>query len=502
MSSETRVESLTWTPKQVELMQALTSGQSRIIGFGGGIRGGKTWSCLAALIALCRIYPGSRWCVVRKDLQRIRDTVVPSFEKLRERAQGFVGRIGDTRELPFAAQCRNGSAILFRGENIDKDRELNRFHGYEVNGFLNEEADELSPRTLEKEKERAGTWIIPGGRRQPPSFILNTFNPCATWPRRVFYDPWKHQTIRPPYAFIPATAADNPYISAEQWESWQEMSDVEYQRFVESDWEMVQGAYYDTLNPQVHGIDRTDLPREIPAHWQRWGSYDWGYQHWSVMLDWCTDPDGTHYLLDALWLRKMQDDELAHAYAGWISPAAKSLIYAGHDCWAKVMARGGTGRATADVFQDAGLLLTKADIDPVNGGRTVNRLLKVHDARAGVYFVQTPGVLRVMDQLAQIVPADNDVRRPKKVDADANGEGGDDGADALRYGLSAWPLLVQEPSESWKRDVHEDRHPGFRRTAKGPTLRTRRDKVSGDEPTPHYRAIRFNTPGPTREDLD
>ena len=487
------------TPVQQRLMDALASG-ARLIGFGGGIRGTKTYGSLGAIITLAAMYPGSRWAIVRKDLERIKKNTLPSFTKLAETTGGFVGRIN---YQDFTARCTNGSEILFLGENIDKDRELLRFHGLEVNGFDLEDADELAERTFVKCIERAGTWIVPTLEEQPPPVVLANFNPTGGWPRRRFYLPWRNGTMESPYAFIPATAADNPFVSPEQWEAWQELPEAEYRRFVEGDWETLTAAYYDTLDPAVHVISRSDLPREIPDHWQRWGSYDWGYRHWSVMLDWVTDPDGTHYLLDALWLRKMQDDELAKAYAGWISPKAKSVIYAGLDCWNQVKARGGSGRSTADVFQEAGLLLERADIDPVNGGHTVNRLLKVHDGRSRVYFVQTPGVLKVVDQLAQIVPADNDIRRPKKVDADEHGEGGDDGADAVRYGLNAWPMTAVLPDESWRRAVPDDKHPGFRNTGKRLVLRARRDKVGTlDDSTDRYRSIRFAGPSRGNEELD
>src|SRR5438105_3393333 len=82
-------------------------------------------------------------------------------------------------------------------------------------------------------------------------------NPCANWPRRRFYIPWRDQTIQAPYAFIPSTAADNPYISDAQREGWKEMPENEYRRFVKGDWEALTSAYYDMLNPQVHLINRT-----------------------------------------------------------------------------------------------------------------------------------------------------------------------------------------------------------------------------------------------------
>lgn len=412
-------------------MDTLTDGQSRLVGFGGGIRGTKSWGSLAALITFCRIFPGSRWAVIRKDLQRLRDTTIPSFDKLRDRTGGFVEAISDTRELPFAAKCRNGSAILFRGENIDKDPELNRFHGYEVNGFLNEEADELSERTFVKEIERAGTWIIPGNRPQPPAYILNTFNPCATWPRKRFYLPWRDKTMRAPYAFIPTTQADNPYITDEQRDSWKEMPEHEYNRFVVGDWEALTGAYYDALSPDVL-IDRASLPDPLPPEWRYWASYDWGYGHWAVMGAWATTTDGVDILLDSVWLRKMQDDEQAVEFARDIPAACLKLVYAGHDVKAKVTAHAASGESVQDVFATHGILLVLADIDKVNGGRSVNRQLK----NQTVKIVRTTGNLKGYDQLETITPDENDIRKPAKLDADERGEGGDDFADMFRYGLA------------------------------------------------------------------
>lgn len=425
------------TPVQVQLIDTLTDGVSRIVGFGGGIRGTKTWGSLSALITLCKVYPGSRWAVIRKDLQRLRDTTIPSFDKLRQTTGGFVGPVN---QQTWNARCENGSELLFRGENIDKDPELLRFHGYEVNGFLNEEADELSERTLVKEIERAGTWIIPNRDDQPPAYILNTFNPCSNWPRRRFYIPWRDKTMQAPYAFIPSTAADNPYISDAQREAWKEMPDVEYRRFVMGDWEALTSAYYDTLTPSVHLIDRDELPEQIPEHWARWGSFDWGYRHWAVMGAWVTDSDGVDYLLDSRWFRLKQDDELADSFLEELPRECMREVYAGEDCWAKVQARGGSGVSTFEVFAHKGINLVKADIDKVNGGRAVNRRLKVHTdskgkKRAGCYLVRTPGNLKGFDQLGDIMPDENDVRKPAKVDADANGIGGDDFADMFRYGI-------------------------------------------------------------------
>lgn len=417
------------TPVQVKLMDAITDGQSRIIGFGGGIRGTKTWGSLATIISLARVFPGSRWVAVRKDLERLRKTTIPSFEKLTPLAGNFVGPVNRST---WEAECANGSKIIFMGENIDRDPDLLRLHGMEANGFLGEEADELSERTAHKFIERAGTWIVPGLAVQPPPLSLYTFNPNPKWPKRWFYTPWKMGTIASPYAFIPTTAADNPYISDEQREAWTHMPEHEYRRFVLGDWDSLTGAYYDCLD-LTPGTGHLIEPFDPPAHWRFWASYDWGYGHWAVMMAWATDEDGVDYLLDSVWLRRMQDEGQATAFLDELPQECLKQVYAGHDCWSSVTARGASGETTAEIFARRRIILTRADIDKVNGGRAVNRQL----ANKRVRIMKTKGNLKGVDQLGEIMPDKDDIRKPEKVDADAEtGEGGDDWADCFRYGLA------------------------------------------------------------------
>lgn len=454
------------TPVQTRLMELVTDGRYTIIGFGGGVRSTKTWGTLSVLIALCRIFPGSRWAVVRKDLERLRQTTLPSFEKLRKR--GIESFISPVNLQTFEAICTNGSVILFRGENIDKDPELLRWHGFEVNGFDLEEADELQEQTLVKSIERAGAWVVPSGE-QPPPFIFCTFNPNAAWPRRVFYEPWKAGTLQPPYAFIPATIADNPHAPESYRESLKLLPDHEYKRFVIGDWEVLTGRYYETLNARVHLVPKGRLPSPLPDWWEYWGAFDWGWSHWAVFCAFARDTDGVTYLLDSVWQRKRQDADLAKTIRSTVPLACLGEVYAGHDCWAKEVARSGSGITTAEVFEDHGIYLLRADLDRVNGGRALRRALQTYPVldeagepvlldgapmiRSGLYLVDTPGNRRVLDQVAETMPDPDNIEAPLKVDSDAEGRGGDDGVDAFRYGIATrlgTPALPFEETEVGK----------------------------------------------------
>lgn len=238
----TSTVSLEVSPVQTKVFKAVMSGQYRYVGMGGGIRGTKTYGMLIVLIALCRMYPGSRWAIVRKDLQTLRRNTQPTLDKIRLTCARFVGELNQS---DWTYTCANGSQIIFFGANEDRDPDLNRWRGLEVNGFLLEEANELEEKSFHKAIERAGAWIIPPTIRhpnpnQPRPLILCTFNPCDNWPRHVFYEPYMDNTIGSPYFYQPATLADNPYASQEYRDSLKEgLPDEEYRMFVLGDWGVV-----------------------------------------------------------------------------------------------------------------------------------------------------------------------------------------------------------------------------------------------------------------------
>jgi len=232
----------TATPVQEKWINAIMSGDYRFLGIGGGIRGTKTFACLAAVIVLSRVFPRSRWAIVRKDLPTLRRNVVPSVEKLR--LMGVRSFVGELNMSSWIYQCANGSEILLFPEQITQDPTLERWKGLEVNGFVLEESSELSEVAANKAIERAGSWIIPPTQdnprpEQPPPLVMCSFNPCNNWPRRWFYEPWKANTIAAPYFFQPATIADNPYATEEYKESLKFLPPEEYKRFVMGEWEFI-----------------------------------------------------------------------------------------------------------------------------------------------------------------------------------------------------------------------------------------------------------------------
>ena len=218
------------TPKQTIAMQAIQSEMYNFILFGGAIRGGKTVWGLAALLVLCKVFPGSRWCVIREDMEKIRTTTIPSFRKLEPS--------GILRQSPYEYTDPNGSVILFKSENYSSDKDLDWMKGLEVNGILFEEINECQQQTFYKAFERSGAWIIPHTNRQPKPIILATCNPTFGWVKDLIYDKWKNGTLPEKWLYVPAKITDNPYLPVEYIENLKNLPTFEYMVFVEGNWDI------------------------------------------------------------------------------------------------------------------------------------------------------------------------------------------------------------------------------------------------------------------------
>ena len=79
-------------PAQDEWIETAASGKFQFILVGGTVRSGKTYFILAFFIFMCKLFPCAKYIVVRKDLQRIKDTVLPTFYQLC-RLNTIVGRL-------------------------------------------------------------------------------------------------------------------------------------------------------------------------------------------------------------------------------------------------------------------------------------------------------------------------------------------------------------------------------------------------------------------------
>jgi len=229
----------------------------RYLFYGGSIRGGKTYACLVSLIILCKLFPGSKWYVIRQSFPRIQETTLPTIEKILGR--GALVKWNRDKSNYYVEFLRYGSRIFFAAEDFNRDPKLDWMLGLECNGFFLEQVEELQELTLEMCISRAGSWIIPA---MPTPLILGSFNATMTWVRNKIYLPSleteEDKKLQPPFFYQDASAEDNPYVTAEQWKNWQNMDDKLYEQFIGGSWDFAKPA-----NTFAYAFDEKKHHRDV-----------------------------------------------------------------------------------------------------------------------------------------------------------------------------------------------------------------------------------------------
>jgi hypothetical protein len=166
--------------------------------------GGKTYVCLATILLLCRVYPKSKWCVIRESIPTLKRTTLESFKKIVP--SNFIKSYNQQDQV---YTFTNGSQILFMAEDWEHDKDFDRFKGLEVNGFLLEQIEELQEGLLKICFIRAGRHLID---KMPRPMILANVNPTLAWPKEQIYDRYTNDTLPEDWYYEPAKISDNPAL--------------------------------------------------------------------------------------------------------------------------------------------------------------------------------------------------------------------------------------------------------------------------------------------------
>lgn len=217
--------------KQQEFIDAVFSAKYNFLTYGGAVGGGKTFVVLAILLVLCKMYPGSKWVVIRKSVPTLKSTTLESFSKLLPLS--FLSKHNQEDRI---FHFKNGSQIRFMAEDYAKDKDHDRFKGLEVNGIVFEQIEEIQESTLNISFTRIGRWKL---KKQPPAFILATVNPTQTWVKQRIYQAWLNSKLPKKWFYLPALISDNPvlYNDKEHMAQYDNLDPLVYARFIDGDWD-------------------------------------------------------------------------------------------------------------------------------------------------------------------------------------------------------------------------------------------------------------------------
>ena len=191
-----------------------------------------------------------------------------------------------------------------------------------------------------------------------------------------------------------------------------------------------------------------------------WAALDYGFTHYTVFLLGCKDGDGNTFIVDEhaerLWLPERHAvaiREMLRRHC--VAVDGSSLMVDGRKkralelrdlrrvvAGADVFSRQSDGTTVAKQYTRLGINLRPANMDRINGWAEI--LSRLGDPTNGIpprLFIHAR-CARLLDTLPAL---QHDPSRPEdvlKVDADEEGHGGDDTADALRYLLATKPQTI------------------------------------------------------------
>jgi hypothetical protein len=99
-------------------------------------------------------------------------------------------------------------------------------------------------------------------------------NPAGWEIQKFTYEnPWTRETIEQDRVFIPSKLQDNKFLGPEYVANLQMVgSDTLVRAWLEGDWTVIEGAYFDCWRYDLHVVE----PFEVPDHWVRFRAMDWG----------------------------------------------------------------------------------------------------------------------------------------------------------------------------------------------------------------------------------
>ena len=395
------------------------------IGYGGARGGGKSHWLLAQMGADdCQRIPGLKCLLLRK----VGKANIEQFEDLRRRLFGKLKH--DFSAYRGVLAFANGSRII--AGHFQSEKDIDAYLGLEYDVIGVEEATTLTSRKYQD--------ISTCCRTSKPNWrprIYSTTNPGGVghaWYRTKFVAPMLEKREKET-VFVPARVGDNAFNNPEYRRILEGLTGWQKRAWLDGDWDIAAGQFFTTFRRDVHVVPDFDDTRA--REW--FCALDYGFAHYTVVLLGCTDGDGNIFIVDEhaerLWLPQRHaaavKTMLAQHKIGERKLELSDLkrFVAGAD----VFSRQSDGTTIAAQYAKHGINLRVANTDRVNGWAEILDLFGDVDAGIRPKLFIHQRCKRLIETLPTL---QHDPNRPEdvlKVDADEDGIGGDDAADALRY---------------------------------------------------------------------
>src|SRR5258706_1863241 len=353
-------------PKQKLFLQTVE--QTPITFFGGAKGGGKSKGLRNLQLIRRFKYPKSTGAIFRRTYPELEGNHIrPLFQEYPELRPYW-------HESKKILSLPNGSTLQFC--HCKNEADIDLYQGREFHDLAIDEAGQW-PEAMFRRLLGSNRSSQPGIK---PRTVLtgNTGGIGHAWLKRLFIERRFSARENPDdYAFIQALVDDNQALmdNDPQYIARRESEPNEALRkaFRFGDWDIFAGQFFQEINREIHLIKA--FP--VPSHWNKFGGYDYGFNHPGAFGWFTNDEDGNVFLYREFVKPGLRIDQFAKELNKYEETKKLSRISAGHDCWTQraVLREDHQPPTIAEEFLSHGIYLEKAVIDRIQGASQLRSYL-------------------------------------------------------------------------------------------------------------------------------
>ncbi|MCH9739497.1 MAG: phage terminase large subunit [Epsilonproteobacteria bacterium] len=413
-------------PKQREAIKSCDKYEN--VFFGGAKGGGKSHVVRAKELIRRLKYQGTHGVIIRKTYDELRVNHIQKFFTEYPETRAWYNKSEKTIHYP------NGSTTAFK--YLRRTEDVYNFQGLEFDDISLDEATQhegIVVKTLASSLRTTNPNI-------KPNFFL-TGNPGGighSFMKRLFIDRNFNQDETPEnYHFIPAKVFDNEAIIKNDQAYLKRLEALPERlrrAYLDGDWNIFAGLAFEELD-SIHIVK----PFRLPDNTRFIAGYDYGYAHPFAWVLFAITPDKKVYVVDYLSMNKKRPDEQGKMIVEKIEEWELDhlYIYSGTDIWANKEGRSTIWeQLSKSVGKKASFI--KAYTGRIDGVAEIRKVIAWRNTKTGEpqlrFFENT---LDVYDQVRGMQIDEKKLEDVIKVNADDDGDGGDDKYDAFRYGVMA-----------------------------------------------------------------
>lgn len=412
--------------------------------YGGAMGGGKSywlrWYCIRWLIKTHK-ETGVKGLVAALFCENYPTLKDRHLGKLAQEVPSWLGELKDDKAYGLCVKLDpafGGGVVLLR--NLDDPSK------YASSEFGLVAIDELT------KNDRAVFDLLRTRMRWPglkdTKFVAGT-NPGSIghdWVKKLWIDKFFDEGEKEGnlFAYVPATARDNPHISQSYLDSLSSLPEKMRRAFLDGDWDIFEGQFFTEFNREKHVIKHINRS-ELPTHWPNFRSIDVSGRNGITSCHWYTlDGDGTVWVYREYYFTGRDSDQ--HAEEIWKASREWNLDTPGNDegyrytvmddaAWHKMGMPETTSEVYMRIWQEMdekyGVTscnaLVPSDKNRVMGWDLVHSYLRWDD--------KIDPKIKIMDSCPNLIRTLPILIHDEKNKDDVDSDGEDHSADELRYFL-------------------------------------------------------------------